>query len=368
LPLLMQQTSVNPKESYIIQAIKADPTLMPFLKEGDVVETTLVAKNNREAYFDIPRVGLGIVYGQEFGNAKEIIKRLGTGEKVMAKVTERENAQGYLELSLSEANKQKAWQEIKELKEDDEPIKVMITGANSGGLIADLVGIQAFLPASQLAPEHYPQETEGNKAKILEELKKLVGQELIVKIINFTPRSNKLIISEREVISEDTKTDLKNYAAGDVVDGIVTGVANFGAFIRFANNPNIEGLIYISELGHGLIDHPKEVVKVGDMVKAKVLEIKDGRVSLSLKALEKDPWEGIEGKFKEGETVRGTVHKLTPFGAFVRLTENISGLIHVSEFGSLEELKNKLELNKEYEFVITSLKPEARRIILKLTT
>ena len=154
---------------------------------------------------------------------------------------------------------------------------------------------------------------------------------------------------------------------GDVVDGIISGVADFGAFIRFVNDPEVEGLIHISELDHKLVENPKEIVKVDESVKAMITDIKEGRVSLSLKALKPDPWKGLEEKFKEGQRVKGIPFKYNPFGAFVNVEGAlVQGLIHVSEFGGVEEMKNVLELGRSYEFVIDVLKPEEKRLILKI--
>jgi small subunit ribosomal protein S1 len=146
----------------------------------------------------------------------------------------------------------------------------------------------------------------------------------------------------------------------------VSGVADFGAFIKFADQPEIEGLIHISELSHNMVDHPKEVVSVGDLIKAKIVEIKDGRVSHSLKALQPDPWETAGDRFKEGEVVKGEVYRLNPFGAFVRIGHDLMGLIHVSEFGSVDDLKAALEAGKTYDFSIGSVRPTEKRIVLKL--
>ncbi len=351
-----------------LQMLKANPSLMIFLKEGDLVDAALIERSGRAAYFEIPRIGTGIVYGVEFLNAKGILKNLAAGEAITAKVLAPENDEGFVELSLTEAGRQKAWQEVKELKDRGEPIKLQITAANTGGLITALAGLQAFLPASQLSNEHYPQNADGNRQKILEALNELVGQSLTVKIINVNPRNNKLIVSEREVVTENVKELLTRYSVGQVVSGIVSGVANFGAFTRFADNPEIEGLIHISELSHNIIDHPKEIVTVGDMIQAQILEIKDGRVSLSLKALQPNPWEKAGERFKEGMKLMGVVHKLNPFGAFVKLDEDITGLIHVSEFGSVEALKKNLLPGKSYEFLVDRVVPDEKRIILKLAS
>jgi small subunit ribosomal protein S1 len=354
------------QESAITQHLKDNPNLMPVLKVGDLIEVKLLEKTGRVAYFEVPRVGTGMIYGVELLNAKDVLKRLAPGDAATARVVDPENEKGYVELSLSEAGKQRAWQEIRDLKEKDEPIKVKISEANAGGLITEISGIAAFIPASQLSNDHYPKETEGDRGKMIEGLKKFIDQELTVKIININPRSNKLILSEREVENHNAKELLMKYKVGDVISGIISGVASFGAFLRFADEPAIEGLIHISELDHRLIDNPKEVVKVGDLVQAKIVDIKDGRVSLSLKALKSDPWEKVADKYKAGEVVDGKVHRFNAFGAFIELDPSIVGLIHVSEFGSIDELKRQLEEGKTYKFVIESVKPQEKRIVLKL--
>ncbi|MBI2075516.1 MAG: S1 RNA-binding domain-containing protein [Candidatus Harrisonbacteria bacterium] len=352
--------------SPLTQLLKTDPGLLAILKHGDLVEAAFLSKETKAAYFDLGRFGIGTVYGAEFSNAAEAIKALNPGDKVSAKVVDPENDEGYIELSLAEAGKQRAWQDIKNLLERGEIMTVKITAANSGGLIAPVNDIKAFLPVSQLTPDHYPHIEDGDKGKILEELKKFIGQELKVKIIDLNTRTNKLIISERETMSTNVKELLEKYKTGDVIDGIVSGVADFGAFVRFADNPDIEGLVHISELSHRLIENPKEIVKVNDSIKAKILEIKDGRVSLSLKALQEDPWLKVPEKYKDDTDVSGTVTKFNPFGAFVALDADIQGLIHVSEFGGVDEMKKQLELGHAYTFHIAMVKPAEKRIILKL--
>lgn len=346
--------------------LKTNPNVVTTLRVSDLIEATLIEKAGKKAYFDLGKFGTGIVYGVEFANASELLKNLKPDGKISAKIVDLENDEGYIELSLSEAGRQKSWLAIQEFQEKNEVLTVKINGANTGGLTAQVGEIKAFLPVSQLTSEHYPRVSDADRAKILEELKKLVGQELKVKIIDANPRGNKLIISEKEVIEGDIQALLAKYKVADIIDGIISGVADFGAFIRFADNPKIEGLIHISELDHKLIEHPKEVVKVDDAVRAKIIEIKDGRVTLSLKALKPDPWEKIEEQYKAGQEITGNVARFNPFGAFINLNANIQGLIHVSEFGGLEEMKKQLEAGKEYKFKIEVIKPIEKRIILKL--
>lgn len=361
----MLQNAIKQTSSFA-QFVKDEPELLSFFREGELVEATLLKKEPRACYFDLGHGGMGRVYGAELLNARNVVKNLNTGEKINAKIVSVEDEGGYIELSLSQADRQKAWGTIQELRDKEEVIKVMVSGVNTGGLLAEVGGMKAFLPVSQLSNEHYPRVSDGNRDKILEELKKFVGTELSVKIHDFNPRANKLIISEREVSNENVKELLSKYEVGQVIDGIVSGVANFGAFVRFVENPSIEGLVHISELEHFLIEHPKEVVTIDESVKAKIIEMKNGRVFLSLKALKPNPWDTIEEKYKEAQEVNGTVQKFNPFGAFVNLEEKIQGLIHVSEFGSVEEMKKQLEPGRSYRFTIFSLKPTEKRLILKL--
>ncbi|MDI6717910.1 MAG: S1 RNA-binding domain-containing protein [Patescibacteria group bacterium] len=362
----MMITTTENKNLAMSQLIKSNPNLVSFLKEGDLIEAKLLNRTPKAVFFDLEKFGTGVVYGIELINAKEIVKGLNMGDTVSAKINQLENEDGFVELSLANAHAQKNWQDLKDLKESGEVIATKIKGANSGGLIADISEIKAFLPVSQLSAEHYPRIEKGDQSKILEELKKFVGQELKVKIIDINPRNNKLIISEKEAVEENVRDLLVKYKVGDVIEGVVSGIADFGAFVRFIDNPSIEGLVHISEFDYKLIDSPKDVVKVDETVKVKIIEIKDDKVFLSLKALRPNPWEAVNEKFKEGQEVDGVVYKTNPFGAYISLGDDLYGLIHVSEFGSPEEMKKQLEIGKSYNFIIEAIKPEEKRIILKI--
>lgn len=358
----MPQTDAN-----ITQTLKAELSAADWPKEGTVIEATLIKKFTRKAYFDMGRFGTGIVYGAEAVNAKEILRNLNPGDKLNAKIIMLDGEEGNIELSLSDAGKQKLWQQAKELAEAGEVVKAKIMGANAGGLMALISGeLKAFLPVSQLSLEHYPKVPDGDRVKIADELKKFVGEELSVKIIDVNPRTAKIIVSEREVLSANVKELLAAYAVGQDVQCIVSGVADFGVFVRFTDNPQIEGMIHISELDYKLIDNPKELVKVNDELKAKIVDIKEGRVFLSLKALKEDPWAKLGDAFKPGETVEGRVYKFNPFGAIVALHGDLQGVVHVSEFGGTEEMKKALVVGQSYPFVIDAVKPEEKRITLKV--
>jgi len=336
------------------------------LREGDVLEVVLLKKTNRQAFFELGRFGTGVVYGAELLNAKDLIKSLNAGDKIPAKIIDLDGESGYVELSLAEAGKQKLWQKVQELLESGEIIKLKVTGANAGGLTAVLHDLKAFLPVSQLSNDHYPKGAEGDRQKTMEELKKFIGEELSVKVININPRSNKLIVSERETLASNLKELLAQYSVGQEIDGLVSGIADFGIFVRFVDNPQIEGLVHISEIDHRLIDNPKEVVKLNETVKVKIIDIREGRVFLSLKALKPDPWETIGDIYKAGESVKGKVYKFNPFGATIDLENGIQGMIHISEFGGTEEMRRELALGENYSFIIDSIRPEEKRLTLKL--
>lgn len=350
----------------LARVLKNNPSLINTLKEGDVVEVALLKRGSRVAYFDIVGQGTGVAYGMEFVNAQNIIKNMEPGQTITATVVTAENEDGFTELSLVKAMRQKNWQEIKTLKEGGGAFEVKINAANSGGLMTEIQGVKAFIPVSQLSTENYPHVEDGNKNKILEELKKFVGTTMEVRVLDFNQKAEKLILSEKEVTGEGVRKSLENYKEGDVVEVVVSGVADFGVFVRFVDDPNIEGLVHISEIDHKLIDSPKEVVKVGDAIRAKIIELKDGKVSLSFKALKDNPWDKAEELFKVDQELEGTVTKFNPFGALVAIGNDLQGLIHVSEFESIEKMKQELEVGKTYTFIVSSLKPAEKRIILKL--
>lgn len=336
---------------------------------GSTVEGKVVARDRSSLFIDLGINGTGIIYGREFYAAKETIKSLQPGDKVYAKIVELENDDGYRELSLKDASKEISWKRLKELKDSGNIISVRVTGVNKGGLLTSLDGIQAFLPVSQLASEHYPRVADADKQKILKELQKFIGKTLEVKILDLLASENKLILSEKAKSEEKTKEILKNYKKGDSVEGEITGIADFGAFIKFPANSTeeqIEGLIHISELDWQLVENPNEVVKIGEVVAAQIIDISNNQVFLSLKSLKKDPWQDLEKEYKKGDAIKGKVIKFSAFGAFVELMPKIRGLCHISEFATKEEMETQLKIGENYDFEILLIEPKEHRISLKL--
>lgn len=356
------------KNSQIARFIKANPDLFSFPKQGDLVDGKILEKGSRAIIIDLGKYGLGVIYRGELLNAGDAIKNADVGETIKAKVLEIDNEDGMIELSLSEAEKQKGWLEVEELLKKEEVIEVKPNEANKGGLVVNISNLKAFLPASQLSSEHYPNIEDNDKNKIEEELKKLIGKPLKVRVIDANSRANKLIISEKAALEASAKELSQNYEVGQVVEVVVSGVADFGVFVKFTDNAVVEGLIHVSELDHKLVENPKDTVKVGGVVKAKITDIKDGKISLSLKALKPDPWKMAGDKFKKGEETEGEVHSFNPFGAIVNLDSEIQGQIHVADFGGEEEMKKKLKVGKKYKFKIKEVKPEDKRINLSFVS
>jgi len=329
---------------------------------GDLVEGPVIALDKSAVYIDLAPFGTGIIYGREYIIARDVIKKINIGDVVAAKIVDNAHKEGYIELSLKEARQALIWSEaeaaIKEKKSLDLPVKE----ANKGGLLIEWQGIVGFLPASQLKSEHYPRVSDGDKDKILEELKKLVGTRLQVSIITADPKEGKLIFSEKGSEHKEKEKIVSKYEIGDEVEGAVTGVVDFGVFVKLEEG--LEGLVHISEIDWGLVDDPRNFVKTGQKIKAKIIEIKDGKISLSMKQLRPNPWIEAAKKYKKDMAVTGVVIKFNKHGALASVEEGVAGLVHVSEFGSEEKLKKALELGKAYEFKITLFDPKDQKMAL----
>ncbi len=318
---------------------------------GDLIEGSVIAIDKKGLFIDLPPFGTGIIYGREYILARDVIKKINIGDKISAKVVDPKNADGYIELSLKEARQALIWTEAEQAIASKMILELPVKEANKGGLIIDWQGISGFLPASQLKPEHYPRVEDGDKDSILAELKKLVGTKIAVSIIGAFPKEGKLIFSEKNSVEKDKTATVAKFKVGDELEGKVTGMVDFGVFVKI--DEGLEGLVHISEIDWALVEDPKTRFKVGEKVRVKVIEVKDGKVSLSIKALKTNPWAEAGKKYKKDQTVKGVIIKFNRHGALASIEEGVAGLVHVSEFGSDEKLRQHLELGKVYPFKIT---------------
>ncbi|MDD5750700.1 MAG: S1 RNA-binding domain-containing protein [Candidatus Pacebacteria bacterium] len=262
-----------------LKKIKTDLVCPP--KVGELVEGAIINRGKSALYVDLGAKGIGVIYGREFFDAKEGLKNHKVGDKLVAKVVGMENEEGYRELSLAEASQEMSWGRLNEARESGVSFEVQIRNANKGGLICPLMGINGFLPTSQLLPEHYPKVAGGDPSKIALELQKLVGQKMTVKIFDLDPRDGKLILSEKATKKDRAEEELKDYMVGDMVEGEISGVTGFGAFIKFGKD--LEGLIHSSEISIEPDQTPDKVLSIGQKVQARIIEIANNRIYLSLK-------------------------------------------------------------------------------------
>lgn len=343
-------------------AILADSISTP-PSAGDLVEGTIIAINRGRVYVDLPPFGTGLIYGREYLNAADVLRKTNPGDTISAKVVDPAGREGYIELSLKEARQAAIWGEAEQAILAETTYSLTVEEANKGGLILSWQGIAGFLPASQLSKEHYPRVPEGDKEKILGELMRLVGHPLSVRIITADAKEGKLIFSERTGNEAEEKASLiDKYQVGDTAEGDVTGIVDFGVFVKL--EPGLEGLVHISELDWGLVENPHALFAVGDKVRVKVIEIKDGKVSLSVKALKENPWRAAADRYKKGMEVPGVVIKYNKHGALASIEEGVAGLVHVSEFATPVELRATLELGKTYPFTISLFEPAEQRMTL----
>lgn len=332
------------------------------LKIGETLEGTISSVKKNELWIDLGPYGMGIVSRREAGTSQHLQE----GEKVTASVVEPELDDGTILLSLKKAQKDRGWEELERISASNETIEVIAYDANRGGLLIELEGIRGFMPVSQLSADHYPRVTSADKDEILQKLQQLVNKPLKVRILDASRKENKLIFSEKEAAKEDMAERFAKLKVGDEVEGVVTGVIDFGAFV---NVSGIEGLIHISEISWERVEDPRKYVKNGDTVKAKIIAIDKDRLSLSLKQMTSDPWLKEVESINKGDTVEGTVTRITPFGAFVQLSSAVEALVHVSEMGDGDDSvdpQNLFKLNEKKTFVVLEVDKEARKIALSL--
>jgi small subunit ribosomal protein S1 len=331
------------------------------LEAGDVVEGTISTLRKHELWVDLGARGVGIVMRREIGHGQP----LEAGQKVTVSVIDPELDEGYALLSMRRAIKDRGWDELKRVFDEQEVVEISPYDANRGGLLVELEGIRGFLPVSQLAAGHYPRVSGADKDEILQRLNSLVGKTLRVRILDVSRKDNKLIFSEKEAVKDDMQARFAELKVGDVVKGIVTGVIDFGAFV---NVDGIEGLIHISEISWERVEDPRNYVKVGDNVEAKIIAIDKERLSLSLKQMTEDPWLKEIKAFNKGDVVEGKITRITPFGAFVQLSPGVEALVHVSEIGSDEtaDPQQVFKLNEKKRFKVLDIDSDARKIALSL--
>jgi small subunit ribosomal protein S1 len=354
---------------YLSQVSHFDPP-----KKDQLVSGRIISIGDREILVELGAKSEGIVYGKDIeALPKDVRSSLKIGDEVYAYVVQPEDQNGNVVLSLSKAISEKDWRQAEELFEKQEAVEAMIAGFNKGGVIIKVGRLRGFVPASQLSLTH--QRMLGDDSLPPEQrFQKLVGQKALIKVIEIDRERNRLILSERAASKEARAAQkdklLSSIEPGDVVEGIVSSVKDFGVFVDLGG---ADGMIHLTELSHQRIKHPNELLKEGQKVKVKVINVEkeSGRIGLSLKALQPDPWSQAARRYRAGQLVEAEVVKIHPkHGVFARLKEDeaIEGLIPLSELSD-RPIGNPREVVKEGQIVtlrIIRVEPEQRRIALSL--
>lgn len=340
--------------------LAAIDSTIKYFNDGDIVEGTVVKVDHDEVLLDIGYKTEGVIPSRELSikhdvDPGEVVE---VGDEVDALVLTKEDKDGRLILSKKRAQYERAWGTIEELKEKDEPVTGTVIEVVKGGLILD-IGLRGFLPASLV------------EMRRVRDLQPYIGQELEAKIIELDKQRNNVVLSRRAWL-EQTQSEVRSeflhqLQKGQVRKGVVSSIVNFGAFVDLGG---VDGLVHVSELSWKHIDHPSEVVAVGDEVTVEVLDVDldRERVSLSLKATQEDPWRVFARTHAIGQIVPGKVTKLVPFGAFVRVEEGIEGLVHISELAErhIDVPDQIVTVGQDLMVKVIDIDLERRRISLSL--
>ncbi|GAB2759472.1 30S ribosomal protein S1 [Salinifilum aidingensis] len=331
-----------------------------YFNDGDIVEGTIVKVDRDEVLLDIGYKTEGVIPSRELSIKHDVdpAEVVAVGDFIEALVLQKEDKEGRLILSKKRAQYERAWGTIEDLKEKDEPVRGTVIEVVKGGLILD-IGLRGFLPASLV------------EMRRVRDLQPYVGRELEAKIIELDKNRNNVVLSRRawleQTQSEVRSEFLNQLQKGQVRKGVVSSIVNFGAFVDLGG---VDGLVHVSELSWKHIDHPSEVVEVGQEVTVEVLDVDMDRerVSLSLKATQEDPWRQFARTHAIGQIVPGRVTKLVPFGAFVRVDEGIEGLVHISELAErhVEIPEQVVQVGDEVMIKVIDIDLERRRISLSL--
>ncbi len=342
---------------------KADNILT--YKAGETIKGEVVSVNPSRILLDLDGGLTGIITKKEASGYGVDTSDVEEGSTIEALVIDPENDQGLVMLSLRRISQEMVWTELQESLNDERIVKVKITEANKGGLIAQYKGIKAFLPVSQLTPMNYPRVDGADSAEILRRLQSHIGKDFAVRVITSDRENGKLIVSEKAAYASQRDETLKNLRAGDIVEGTVSGVVKFGIFVAFGG---VEGLVHLSELDWGHVSNPGKRYSLGDKVEVLVLAVEPGKLSLSIKRLTEDPWKDKVANYSEGQTVSGKVLRWNSNGVFIEVEKDVTGWFDLAQFGVENHSELKISDKDTLEGTIESIDFDSHRLVLKRTS
>ncbi|MDA7850299.1 30S ribosomal protein S1 [Acidimicrobiaceae bacterium] len=336
-----------------------EKTLITF-NDGDVIEGTIVRIDRNEVMVDVGYKSEGVIPSRELSVRKSVNPKdlVNEGDRIQALVLDKEDDEGRLILSVKRAIYEKAWGDIQEISDNDKSVKGTVIESVKGGLIVD-IGVRGFLPASLI------------DVRRVKELTSYIGEEIEAKILELDRQRNNIVLSRKAHLEQEQsgerKSFLENLEVGNIKEGKISSIVNFGAFVDIGG---MDGLVHVSELSWRHVENPNEVVKVGDTVTVKVLEIDNDkeRISLSIKQVTEDPWSDFELQYKQDDIVDGEVTKVVPFGAFVTIGKGVEGLVHVSEISvdKVDSPELALAIGQKVKIKITELDIPKRRVNLSV--
>ncbi len=352
-----------------LEKVRAGEIKVPLIKAWEKIKWKVLKQTDRWVIVDCEEGAFtGIILPKEVKELERSWVDLSVWTTLEAELIDPDimDDEWYYVISISKLLQYDKWQELVDAYKNDRVITVVPMEANLGGLLVDIHGIKWFLPLSQLAPVHYPRVEDWDQEKIFERLLDLIWKEFKVRIINLDEENKRMILSEREALREEREKILKDLKVGNVYDGIISGVSSYGLFVTIWGG--IEWLVHISEITYWHVHDVNAFWKVWDKVKVKVIGYEDGKISLSMKQLKPDPWTVIPKKFKVGDIIEGEVVRFVPYGAFVRVYDDINWLVHLSELAD-RPVSNPAEVLRLWEKVkakIILLDEKNRRIWLSI--
>ncbi|GAB4143121.1 MAG: hypothetical protein OHK0017_00080 [Patescibacteria group bacterium] len=360
----------QPGMSDLLAYASSSPEIYQDVQVDTLAKGTVISVSKNEVLIDIPNVGLGVVRGMELYN-DEYLSSIKPGDEVEALVISLDNEKGMIEMSFRAIGRDQVWNELKQIHETKQSIDAKVVHANRGGLMIKVKGVIGFLPASLLSPSHSIKQTSISESNsLLKQMQKYIGQSFSVKIEDLDKDSDKLIVSEKAVSDEMVSAKLSKYTIGDVIEGRVCGIVDFGLFVRF--DTDLEGLIHISELAWKKIEDPRESFSLGQLVKAKIISIDaDGRINLSIKQTQDNPWYHFSETTKIGSKIKAKVTKITSYGAICVTQEDIQGLCYIGQMSedaidNPSKIHDILNVGQEYEFTVIDINPNEYRLSLSL--
>ena len=358
----MTETNQNNDPQWFNEVLSSYDFQSP--QTGQIIEGVLIRLDDEGALVDIGVKRDAIIPAKELTQLdKDLLGKLQVGDKVMVYIISPATNERELQVSISKALEYKDWQTAQQLLETKETMQLLITGYNRGGLIVQFNQLQGFLPFSQV-----PELKAASNPKAAETIKReMVGKTLDMKAIEVIPERNRLIFSALEVQSEKRKKRLAELKKGQTIEGKVASVVDFGIFVDL---DGVDGLVHISQLAWKKVKHPSELVKVGDPIQVKIIDIDPDkeRISLSRKALLPSPWESIGEIYQVGDYLEVTITRVVDFGAFARLNEGIEGLIHSSQVGyaATHSAKDAVKPGDRVLVKVLEINPERRRMALSM--